>query len=119
MVLISIIIIAMFIVLIAWSWNSLGTLENKTKIICITVGVFVAYIFTLIIFKISKIGINYPNIENMKLVQNVFVMLFTAINEKVIKSIIILAIIIILVAIFEVIYLGNSQTRILDMMKEG
>ena len=32
MVLISIIIIAMFIVLIAWSWNSLGTLENKTKI---------------------------------------------------------------------------------------
>ena len=80
-------------------------------------------------------------IENMKLVQNVFVMLFTAINgyitlpfifkkidqiendeiekEKVIKSIIILAIIIILVAIFEVIYLGNSQTRILDMMKEG
>ena len=77
----------------------------------------------------------------MKLVQNVFVMLFTTINgyitlpfifkkidqienyeiekEKVIKSIIILAIIIILVAIFEVIYLGNSQTRILDMMKEG
>jgi len=40
-------------------------------------------------------------------------------KEKVIKSIIILAIIIILVAIFEVIYLGNSQTRILDMMKEG
>ena len=55
MVLISIIIIAMFIVLIAWSWNSLGTLENKTKIICITVGAFVAYIFTLIILKISKI----------------------------------------------------------------
>ena len=80
MVLISIIIIAMFIVLIAWSWNSLGTLENKTKIIYITVGIFIAYIFTLIIFKISKIGINYPNIENMKLVQNVFVMLFTAIN---------------------------------------
>ncbi len=45
MVLISIIIIAMFIVLIAWSWNSLGTLENKTKIICITVGDFCCIYF--------------------------------------------------------------------------
>ena len=76
----------------------------------------------------------------MKLIQTIFVMLFKIVNgyiilpyvfkklnqinneeiekEKIIRSLIILAIIFIIIAIFEVSYLGNMQNGILEMMKK-
>ena len=76
----------------------------------------------------------------MKIIRNVFVILFTIINsyitlpytfkkleqinseeiekDKLTKSIIILLIIIVALSIFEVIYLGNSQQTILNMIKK-
>ena len=77
----------------------------------------------------------------MKLVQTIFVVLFTIINgyillpyifkkleqidndeiekEKLIKGIVILLILFILVAIFEVSYLGSIQSGILNMINKG
>ena len=63
MTLISTIMLIMFLILLAWTWNSLGTIEKKTKIILITCGILAVYILTLIIFSISKIGITYENKE--------------------------------------------------------
>ena len=135
------IIIILLLVLLGWTWHNLGTIENKTKVICIFTGLIIVYILTFIIFSISKIGINYENKEVMKLVQTIFVVLFTIINgyillpyifkkleqidndeiekAKLIKGIVILLILFILVAIFEVSYLGSIQSGILNMINKG
>lgn len=140
MALISAIILIMFLILIGWMWHNLGTIETKTKIICIIAGIIAVYILTLIIFNISKIGINYENEETMKIIRRVFVILFSIINgyiilpfifkkleqinnneikkETLTKNIIILIIVIIIICIFEISYLGNAQNGILNMIKK-
>lgn len=138
MALISGIIMVMLLILLAWTWNSLGTIENKTKIICIICGILFVYILTLINFGISKTGITYENKETMKTIQNVFVILFAIMKgylvlpftfrkleqinneeierETLIKSIFILITIIIFISIFEISYFGNIQKNILTMI---
>ena len=138
MTLISTIMLIMFLILLAWTWNSLGTIEKKTKIILITCGILAVYILTLIIFSISKIGITYENKEAMKTIQNVFVILFSIMNgyvilpfifkkleqinndeieqEKITKSIIFLVATIIFIFVFETSYFGNIQNNILTMI---
>lgn len=129
MALIIIIIIILFLVLIGWIWTSLGNIENKTKIICIIVGVVSTYILTWIIYQIAKRGIIFENQEAKRILGNVFVTLFTNINgyfilpytfrniekidneeikkEQVRKSIIILLLVVIALLVFESIYLKN------------
>ena len=134
------VIIAIFaLVLIAWMWNSLGNIEKTTKIACIIGGIIIVYILTFIIFGISKIGITYENVTVMKTIRTVFVLIFTIINgcvllpysfrkldqinneeiekERFVRSIIILAIIIVILFIFESYHLGNIQQGILKMIK--
>ena len=136
---IGLIVIILFLVLIGWTWHSLGNIEKTTKCICIVGGIVIVYIITLIIYNISKIGITYENKETMKLIQNVYVSLFTIINGYIIlpyvfkkldqinndeiekeslkKSVLILLIIILILGVFESSYLGNVQQGILSMMK--
>lgn len=131
------VIIIMFLILIAWTWNSLGNIEKTTKIICMIIGIALTYILTFIIFNISKTGIKYENIEAMKMIRRVFVALFAIINgyiilpytfkkleqinndeiekQKLVKNVIILLIIIVILAIFEVMYFGNAQHSVLKM----
>lgn len=140
MAVILIIIFILLLVLLSWSWHSLGNIEKRTKVAIIIGGLIIIYLITFVIFSISKIGIDYQNKDAMKLVQTIFVMLFTIVNgyiilpyvfkkldqinneevekEKIIRSLIILIIIFIIVAIFEVSYLGNMQNGILEMMKK-
>lgn len=80
MPLIIIIIMAVYLVLIAWTWNSLENIEKTKKIAVIAIGVFLTYIITLIIFSISKAGIDYGNIPNQSTMKNILVILFTGIN---------------------------------------
>ena len=139
-VIISLIVIILLLVLFGWTWHSLGNIEKSTKIACIIGGLIVVFIITFVIYNISKIGITYENKEAMKLIQNVFVALFTIINGYIIlpyvfkkldqknndeiekgqlkKSIIILVIIILIVGIFESSYLGSIQQGILSMMNK-
>ncbi len=140
MTVILIIILILLLVLLSWLWHSLGDIEKKTKVAIIVGGLVIVYLITFVIFSISKIGIDYQNKDAMKLIQTIFVMLFTIVNgyiilpyvfkkfnqinneeiekEKIIRSLIILAIIFIIIAIFEVSYLGNMQNGILEMMKK-
>lgn len=140
MTVILIIILILLFVLLSWSWHSLGDIEKKTKVAIIVGGLVIVYLITFVIFSISKIGIDYQNKDAMRLIQTIFVMLFTIVNgyiilpyvfkklnqinneeiekEKIIRSLIILAIIFIIIAIFEVSYLGNMQNGILEMMKK-
>lgn len=134
------IVVILILVLLGWMWHNLGSIEKTTKCACIVGGLVVVYIITFIIYNISKIGITYENREIMKLIQTVFVSLFTVINgyiilpytfkkldqinnneiekKKVKNSIIILLIIIVVLAIFETLYLENSQQTILKMINK-
>ena len=128
-----------FLVLIGWMWQSLGNIETKTKIGCILGGLIAVFILTFIIYNISKIGIKYDNKDAMKTIRIVYVILFTIINgfvilpfvfrklnqinndeaekDKIIRSLVILGIIVVIIFIFEILYLGNAQTVILNMAK--
>ena len=139
MAVILIIIAILFLVLLGWSWNSLGCIDKKEKIKYIIIGLVLTYLLTFIIYAISKIGIQYDNKEAMKMIRTVFVLLFAIVNgyillpysfkkiekikneeieeEKLKRSIIILLIIIVILLIFESIYLGNLQQGILKMRK--
>ena len=138
-VIISIIVI-LLLILLGWTWHNLGSIEKPTKCACIVGGLIVVYIITFIIYNISKIGISYENKEAMKLIQTVFVSLFTIINgyiilpyvfkkldqinndeiekQKLNRSIIILLIIILIVCIFECSYFGNIQQGIINMVNK-
>lgn len=136
---ITLIVVILFIVLLRWMWHSLGEIQRSTKCACMVGGLVIVYIITFAIFNISRIGIIYENKEAMKLIQTVFVLLFTIINGYVMlpyvfkkleqinngeiekgklnRSIIILLIVILVVGIIETIYLENIQQGILNMIK--
>lgn len=129
MAVILIVIIILLLVLLGWTWSSLGNIENKTKIICMIVGFVSTYIITLIIYKIAQTGIIFENPEVKRIIQNVFVLIFAIVNGYIIlpytfrkiekihneeieinqarRSIIILSAIILILIIFENLYLKN------------
>ena len=72
--------IIIYFILIAWTWKSLGMIEKTKKIICIFVEIIIMYLITLILFQISKGGIEYPTAEIQSNVRNVLVIIFTGLN---------------------------------------
>ena len=137
MAFIMIVAIAIYLILIAWTWQSLGFIEKSKKVAFIIVGIILIYILTLLIFQMTKGGIVYENEEMRKSVQNILVAIFTGINGLIImpqigkvldkinedeieksqwkKRIIILVIVFILCVIFEVGYMKDTQKGILNM----
>ena len=137
MPLIIIIIMAVYLVLIAWTWYSLENIEKTKKIAVIAIGVFLTYIITLIIFSISKAGIDYGNIPNQSTMKNILVILFTGINGIVLlpyvakilgkineneiekdvvkRKIVILIIIFIICMFFECGYLKDTQKGMINI----
>lgn len=78
------IIIVIYLVLIAWTWNNLGGIAKTKKILVIAIGVLIAYIITLVLFYLSKNGIKYEEIIIEKKIRNVLVAVFTGVNSIVI-----------------------------------
>lgn len=136
MTIIFIILAILFIILLRWTWHSLGEIEKNTKVKSIIIGVIIIYIITLIVYLISKIGITYENKEAGNMLQTVFVILFTSINgyiilpyafkklnqinndeinkEKFKKSFIKLSVIIIVLCVIEIFYFKGIQQGILN-----
>ena len=75
------VLVVIFIVVAIWTWNNLEDTEKYKKIIFIIVGLIISYIITLIIFSISKNGVQYQNHESEVAVQNMLVVIFTSINS--------------------------------------
>ena len=63
MIFIVITAIIIYFVTIAWSWHNLGFIEKSKKVAFIIIGILIMYIITLIVFQISKNGINYQKTE--------------------------------------------------------
>ena len=133
MTFIIIVAIAIYLILMAWTWHSLGFLEKPKKVAFI----ILMYLLSLIIFQMSKCGIVYENEQIRKSIQNILVAIFTGINGMIVmpqigkildkinedeleqsqwkKRIILLIIVVILCIIFEVGYMKDTQKGILNI----
>lgn len=81
-----IIITAMIVyfILIAWTWQSLGSIENAKKVVMILMGIILVYGITWIVFQTTKQGMDYQNIEMQNSVQNMLVAIFSGINGMIV-----------------------------------
>ena len=80
MAFILIVTIAIYFILIAWTWQSLGFIEKTKKVGIILVGTILTYLITLTIFQTTKNQFTYENITMQKQVQNIIVAIFSGIN---------------------------------------
>lgn len=129
-------IIILFIVLILWTWNNTKSFEDKlSRIVYLVLGMLLNLIIIAIIFNISKSNINYPNVDIMKQIRKIVLLIFTPVNglitlpwianiiigirsgENKNKLILILSIVFIIVVIFECFYFKSIQDGILQIMK--
>ena len=129
--------ILMYFILIAWTWQSLGSIEKTKKVVIILIGIILIYGITWIVFQTTKPGMDYQNIEMQNSVQNMLVAIFSGINgiivmpqiakildkieeneieqEQFIKRIGILVIIFVICLIFERGYMRDTQEGILKV----
>ena len=129
--------ILVYVILIAWTWQSLGSIEKIKKVVIILVGIIFMYGITWIIFQTTKEGMNYQNIEMQNSVQNMLVAIFSGINgmivmpqmakmldkieeneieqEQFIKRIGILVIVFVICLMFERGYMRDTQEGILKV----
>lgn len=80
-------IIIIYLLVIAWSWNSLEDTETPKKLLIIFAGIVAVFLITQIVFSMSKSGVNYENNDIEKSVGQVIVLLFTGVNSLVIPFI--------------------------------
>ena len=138
MVLIISIIIAIYVLLIAWVWNNLGQIDKNKKILTILIGTAIVYLITLIVFNISKSGINYEQKLMEKDIRRILVTMFAGVNsliilpyvakiieriyenqmerQEVLKKLSIIVTIFIICMFLECGYMKNIQQGILDMV---
>lgn len=132
-----IVVIALFMVLLGFTWYRLEAFEGMEKVIICVVGLLLCWGITTILFSISSNGMNYINDEVENEISKILVLVFTPINgivfmpyiakiissvrfdemkkEEAVKKIGILCIILIAIFFVEVKYLENIQIGILDV----
>jgi len=81
MSLINFIIFVLFIIYVVFVWNSTKEFENIiVRVSYIFIGTIFITILTLILFWISKIGVEYPKREMVSEVQRIVLLVFIPIN---------------------------------------
>ena len=140
MSLINFIIFVLFIIYVVFVWNSTKEFENIiVRVSYIFIGTIFITILTLILFWISKIGVEYPKREMVSEVQRIVLLVFIPINgfitltqvasiftqaksgmvskedmEKKLKRVIIIFIILIII---EIIYFKNIQNGLIRFIE--
>ena len=140
MSLINFIIVVLFIIYIVCAWNSTKEFENTLmRISFILVGTLFITLLTLILFWISKIGVQYPKKEMIGEVRRIILLSFIPINgfvtltqsasifaqaksgmvskEDMQKKIKRLVIIFIILIVFEAIYFKNIQNGMIRIIQ--
>lgn len=140
MSLINFIIVVLFIIYIVCAWNSTKEFENTLmRISFIFVGTLFITVLTLILFWISKIGVQYPKKEMIGEVRRIILLSFIPINgfvtltqsasifaqaksgmvskEDMQKKIKRLVIIFIILIVFEAIYFKNIQNGMIRIIQ--
>lgn len=133
----TIVVIALFIVVLGFTWYRLEAFERTEKLIICVAGILLSWGLTAILFSMSSSGINYtdPTIEQE--ISKILVLVFTPINgliympyigkiisqikfeeitvKDAMKKILVLLIIMILIFVIEVKYLKNVQQGIFEI----
>lgn len=133
----TIVVIALFIVVLGFTWYRLEAFERTEKLIICVAGILLSWGLTAILFSMSSSGINYtdPTIEQE--ISKILVLVFTPINgliympyigkiisqvkfdeitkEEATKKILVLLIIMIVIFIIEIRYLENIQQGIFEI----
>lgn len=139
MLLIILMTFILYSVAIGWTWNNLGDIDKVKKILIIAGELIVIYIVTLILFGISKNGIEYTNKDVEGNIKNVIVALFTGFNslivlpylnkqiiklkeketdeKNIIKKLLIMFLIFVVCIIFECGYMRDTQKGIIQVQK--
>ena len=137
MPLIIVVTIIVYMILLGWTWSTLGDLDRIRKIIIIFFEVLIMYVITLIIFGISENGLVYTSKDAQNDIRNVMVIIFTGINslivipyinkqiiklkekeiekENLIKKSIILCVIFVIFLVIECGYMKDTQKGIIKM----
>lgn len=137
MPIIIIVTILLFGVLIGWTWVNLSVIEKKQKIIYIVISLIIIYVITLIVFAISKSGVEYQNEDMVGYIQAIIVSTFTVVNgfigmqyiakifgklynneitkEQATKRLIIISVIFLICIIIECGYMKDIQNGILKI----
>ena len=141
MPLVIIMIFILYSVVIGWTWNNLGDIAKIKKILIIAGEMLSISIITLIVYSISKNGIEYTNKDVENSVRTLIVALFTGLNslivlpflnkqiiklkekevdeKKVVKKLAILLLVFIICIIFECGYMKDTQKGILQVQKSN
>lgn len=129
----------LYSVVIGWTWNNLGDIDKIKKILIIAGEILLIYLITLIVYAISKNGIDYTNTEVENNIKIVIVTLFTGFNslitlpflnkqiiklkekeaeeKNVVKKFTIMLVIFIICIIFECGYMKDTQKGIIQVQK--
>ena len=132
-----IVVIALFMVLLGFTWYRLEAYEGMEKVIICVVGILLCWGITTILFSISSNGMNYINDEVENEISKILVLVFTPINgivfmpyvaqimskvkfdeinkQEAIKKILILCVILLAIFFLEIKYLENIQLGILNV----
>ena len=132
-----IVVIALFMVLLGFTWYRLEAYEGMEKVIICVVGILLSWGITTILFSISSIGMEYINNEAEREISKILVLVFTPINgivfmpyvakimsevrfdemnkNEAVKKLLIFFIILLVIFFVEVKYLENIQIGILDV----
>ena len=140
---INFIIFVLFVIYIVFVWNSTKEFENTTiRVSYILIGTLFITILTLILFWISKIGVEYPKREMIGEVRRIVLLVFIPINgfiiliqavrlfiqaksgmvskedmEKRIKRLIIIIIVLIIIEVIYFKSIQNGMIRIIQSRK--
>lgn len=137
MPLIIVVTIIVYMILLGWTWSTLGDLDRIRKIIIIFFEVLIMYVITLIIFGISENGLVYTSKNAQNDIRNVMVIIFTGINslivipyinkqiiklkekeiekENLVRKSIILCVIFVIFLVIECGYMKDTQKGIIKM----
>ena len=132
-----IVVIALFIVLVGFTWYRLEAFEGMERIILCVAGILISWGITSIVYSISSNGINYTDAAVQHEISRILVLVFTPINgiafmpilgrilsqakfeeitiQEAAKRVIILALVLLVILFVEVKYLQNIQLGIFDI----
>ncbi len=134
-----VVIIALFMVLLGFSWYRLEAFEEMDRVIICIAGILSSWLITTLLFNASSIGIDYINIDIKHEISKILVLVFTPINgivympylskimskvkfeemtkKQATKKIAILACLSLIVFIFEIFYLKHVQLGIFEVAR--
>jgi hypothetical protein len=75
-----IVVIALFIVSIGFTWYRLEAFEDVERVIICVAGILISWGITNMLFSISSNGIDYVNIEVENEISKILILVFTPIN---------------------------------------